>query len=72
MSNQNNHRDAKTRRGDDMGEPIDQQKLNDLSEACWAHHAWVKGLRCNCNFKHPDPNDFDKTLPTKVTFARTL
>ena len=25
-----------------MGKSIDQKKLNDLIDACWAHHAWVK------------------------------
>lgn len=54
-----------------MGEPIDQQKLNDLIDVCWAHHAWVKGLHCNCNFKHSDPNDPTRTLPD-AEFDRIL
>ncbi len=48
-----------------------ERKLDELIDACWAHHAWVKGLRCNCNFEHPDPNDSKRTLPN-AEFDRIL
>lgn len=40
-----------------------ERKLDELIDVCWAHHAWVKGLRCNCNFEHPDPSDPDLSVP---------
>ena len=48
-----------------------EQQLDGLIDACWAHHAWVKGLRCNCNFKHSDPNAPKRTLPD-AEFDRIL